>query len=282
MATKGILLSCAVVLCRPEESRNIGSVCRAMKNMGFSDLRVVGDRDDFNENQVKTLALGAFDVWENASFFPPDVSGLAAAVSDCSLAAGTTRRRGKRRKAYGLSPEQFASNIVATHSGGKIAVVFGNERTGLTDDELDVCSLSVSIPSNPRFASLNLSHAVQVVLYVLARSFDSVPRGYEPVPLSRLKSAVAGMAADIRRVGLYKYAGGEDNARFLEEVFARATLSERELRRLELLFHKIAYIKTSGESKNTDAPFQAARPSECGGSDEDPAGTVFPRGADGD
>ncbi len=236
-------LSCAVVLCRPEESRNVGSVCRAMKNMGFSDLRIVGKKEDFDEVQVKTLALGAFDIWEKASFFPPDVSGLEAAVSDCSVAAGTTRRKGKRRKAFGLTPEQFSSNIKASASGAKVAVVFGNERTGLTDEELDVCSLSVSIPTSPDFGSLNLSHAVQVILYVLSRDFDSVPRGYEPVPLSRLKTAVAGMAEDIKRIGLYKYAGGEDNARFLEEIFARAVLSEKELRRLEKLFHKISYIK---------------------------------------
>ncbi len=242
-------LSCAVVLCRPEESRNVGSVCRAMKNMGFYDLRIAGNREDFDENQVKTLALGAFDIWEKASFFSPDVAGLAEAVSDCSLAAGTTRRRGKRRKAFGLTPEQFAANVKASGSGAKVALVFGNERTGLTDEELDVCSLSVSIPTNPDFGSLNLSHAVQVILYVLSRAFDTTPRGYEPVSLSRLKSSVAVMAEDIKRIGLYKYAGGEDNARFLEEIFARAVLSEKELRRLEKLFHKISYIKTlpSGE-----------------------------------
>ena len=237
-------LSCAVVLCRPEESRNVGSVCRAMKNMNVSDLRIVGNRSDFDENQVKTLALGAFDIWEKAAFFPPDAGGLAQAVADCSLAAGTTRRKGKRRKAFGLTPEQFASQVAVSGADAKIAVVFGNERTGLTDEELDVCSLSVSIPANPDFASLNLSHAVQVMLYVLVRKLDTRPRGYEPVPLGRLKDAVSGIAADIRRIGLYKYAGGEDNARFLEEIFARALLSERELRRLENLFRKISFIKT--------------------------------------
>ena len=236
--------SCAVVLCRPEEARNVGSVCRAMKNMGFSDLRIAGMREDFDERQVHTLALEAFDIWEAAAFFPPDRAGLEAAVSDCSIAAGTTRRRGKRRKGICFTPEQLAESLAASGACAKAAIVFGNERTGLTDEELSVCSLSVCIPANPAFASLNLSHAVQVILYVLARQFDSVPYGYEPVSLGRLKSAVSGISADISRVGLYKYAGGEDNAQFLEEIFARAMLSERELRRIESLFHKIAYIKT--------------------------------------
>ena len=236
--------ACAVVLCRPEEARNVGSVCRAMKNMGFCDLRIVGNKEDFDERQVHTLALDAFDIWESAAFFAPCAQGLEAALADCTIAAGTTRRRGKRRKGISFTPEQFAESLKTSCARAKAAVVFGNERTGLTDAELSACSLSVCIPANPEFASLNLSHAVQVVLYVLARAFDGIPRGYEPVPLARLKGAVADISADISRIGLYKYAGGEDNAQFLEEIFARAQLSERELRRLEALFHKIAFIKT--------------------------------------
>ena len=236
--------SCAVVLCRPEESRNVGSVCRAMKNMGFFDLRIAGRRDDFDEGQVRALALTAFDIWENAAFFPPDRTGLEAAVADCSIAAGTTRRRGKRRKGVFFTPEQLAESLAASGADAKAAIVFGNERTGLTDEELSVCSLSVCIPANPEFASLNLSHAAQVILYVLARAFDGVKGGYPPVTLERLKGAVSEISADISRIGLYKYAGGEENAQFLEEIFARAMLSERELRRLESLFHKISYIKT--------------------------------------
>lgn len=222
----------------------MGSVCRAMKNMGFSDLRIVGRRDDFDESQVHALALGAFGIWEEAAFFPPSAQGLEAAIADCSIAAGTTRRRGKRRKGISFAPEQLAELLAAKGAGPKAAIVFGNERTGLTDEELSACSLSVSIPASPEFASLNLSHAVQVVLYVLARAFDAAPRGYEPVPLGRLKGAVRGISADISRIGLYRYAGGEDNAQFLEEILSRAMLSERELHRLESLFHKISYIKT--------------------------------------
>ncbi len=236
--------SVAVVLCRPEESRNVGSVCRAMKNMGFFDLRVVGCRNDFNEHQVRALSLQAFDIWEAAAFFQPNAEGLAAAVADCSLAAGTTRRRGKRRKGIAFTPEQLASYVSGLSSSAKFALVFGNERTGLTDEELDECSLSVCIPASNSFPSLNLSHAVQVLLYVLSRAFDSAPHGYEPVSLERLKDAVSGISANISRTGLYKYAGGEDNEKFLKEIFARAMLSEKELRRLESLFHKISYIKT--------------------------------------
>ena len=231
------------MLCRPEEARNVGSVCRAMKNMGFCDLRIVGQKEDFDERQVRTLALEAFDVWEGAAFFPPSAQGLEAAIADCSIAAGTTRRRGKRRKGISFTPEQLAENLAASGAEAKAAIVFGNERTGLTCEELSACSLSVCIPANPEFASLNLSHAVQVVLYVVARAFGGHTGSYEPVPLARLKSAVSGISADISRIGLYKYAGGEDNAQFLEEIFARAQLSERELRRLESLFHKIAFIK---------------------------------------
>ena len=70
--------------------------------MNVSDLRIVGNRSDFDENQVKTLALGAFDIWEKAAFFPPDAGGLAQAVAECSLAGGGKRREGERRQEVGV------------------------------------------------------------------------------------------------------------------------------------------------------------------------------------
>ncbi len=135
-------LPCAIVLCRPEDSRNIGSVCRAMKTMAAYDLRIVGERKDYSDEQVRMLSVHAADIWETARFFEPSVSGLREAVSDCTVSAGTTRRMGQKRKSWGMTPEQFAKSV---HGEGsrKFAVVFGNERTGLTDEELECCSVAI-------------------------------------------------------------------------------------------------------------------------------------------
>ncbi|ULQ60888.1 RNA methyltransferase [Brucepastera parasyntrophica] len=239
-------LPCAIVLSRPEESRNIGSVCRAMMNMDCYDLRIVGNRDDYSENQIKTLALHAFPLWESAVFFEPSVKGLREAVADCSIAAGTTRRMGQKRKSWGMTPEQFA-RTVRENSFSKAAIVFGNERTGLTDEELDCCSVALNIPSSKKFGSLNLSHAVQIITYTLFCILDERKRGYEPISLSRVQTMTDSVCGYIDRLGLYKKAGGEENRNFLESVFARTALSEREAQRLEKLFKRMAFIRRDGE-----------------------------------
>ena len=142
-----------VVLCRPEESRNIGAACRAMANNGISKLRIVGKKEDFDEERVRILAIHAAGIWESAEFF----GSIQEATADCIISAATTRRRGKKRKGKLFLPEEFCSFV--KDSDGKVAVVFGNERTGLTDDEVEACSVAVTIPSDPGFMSLNLSHA---------------------------------------------------------------------------------------------------------------------------
>jgi len=235
-------LPCAIVLCRPEDSRNIGSVCRAMKTMACYDLRIVGDRESYSAEQVRMLSVHAADLWETARFFEPSVAGLREAVSDCTVSAGTTRRMGQKRKSWGMTPEQFAATV---HAEGtrKFAVVFGNERTGLTDEELECCSVAVNIPSNEDFPSLNLSHAVQIMTYTLNRTYDVRGRGYEPVSLERLQRLIATVGSHIDRMGLFKIAGKEDNDRFLEGILARAALSESEAKRFEKLFKTMSYIK---------------------------------------
>lgn len=214
-----------------------------MLNMGIDDLRVVGRREDLDETQVRTLAVHAGRVWEGARFFEPTPEGLREAIADCSLAAGTTRRLGQKRKSWGMTPSQFAT-LARGHGEGTVGVVFGNERTGLTDEELDCCSLAVNIPTGGEFPSLNLSHAVQLMAYELFKAFDERKRGYEPISLERLGRLAGSLSSDISLIGLYKRTGAGENERFLGEILARAALSEGEAARLERLFHRIAHVKT--------------------------------------
>ena len=102
-----------IVLCRPEESRNIGSVCRAMANSGLSKLRIVGRREDYDDEKVRVLAIHSAYIWEQAEFY----ESITAATKDCFFVAGTTRRQGKRRKDKLLLPEELAAQVV--QSGGE-------------------------------------------------------------------------------------------------------------------------------------------------------------------
>ena len=235
-------LPVAVILCRPEISRNIGAVCRAMANNNCTDLRIVGNRADYDENEILRLAIHAGALWQNTRFFEPSIAGLKAAVADCGIVAGTTRRVGEKRKSWGMTPEDFSSFSFNT-AEGRTGIVFGNERTGLTDEELNVCSVAVNIPSAADFPSLNLCHAVQVVCYTLFRAYSPRKYGDERIPYARVAAAAEHINSCLCMMGLFKHAGKEDNIRFFQEIIARAGLSAREARYLEELFQKLCYVK---------------------------------------
>ncbi len=214
-----------------------------MKNMSCAELRIVGNKADYSDEQVRTLAVHAADIWESAKFYEPTAEGLRESLRDSVLSAGTTRRMGYKRKSWGMTPEQFTERVRGI-GDGSVAIVFGNERTGLTDEELECCSVAINIPSNDDFPSLNLSHAVQIMTYALFRAFDGHKRGYDAVTKDRLAQTIASISESIDHVGLFQLGGKRDNELFLEAIFARAGLSESEARRVEKLFRKLAWVRT--------------------------------------
>ncbi|MBR1721044.1 MAG: RNA methyltransferase [Treponema sp.] len=233
------LSNVVIVLSRPEESRNVGAVCRAMANSGLKNLRIVGKKSDFDEERVRILAIHAAYIWENALFF----DSITDAVKDCVICAGTTRRRGKKRGKL-LLPEEFTKMASDLSEKSRVAVVFGNERTGLEEGELDECNLGVTIPSCEEFGSLNLSHAVQIISYHLFRkSLDEKKHaspGYVPISLEKLGLTVEKMADDLQKIGFFKLAGREDMTKFWTDIFSRAALSDGEAKYIEKVFDKAA------------------------------------------
>ena len=223
-----------VVLCRPEESRNIGAACRAMANSGVSHLRIVGRREDFDAERVRILAIHAAPIWERAEFY----DSIQEATADCIISAGTTRRRGKKRKGKLFLPEEFCSFV--KESDGNVAVVFGNERTGLTDEEVESCSVAVTIPSDQGFQSLNLSHAVQIICYHFFRAQTPGLTGYTKIDLTRLEKTATCIADNLQKIGFFKIAGRPDMENFWRGILARAGLSESEAQYIEKTFSKIS------------------------------------------
>jgi tRNA/rRNA methyltransferase/tRNA (cytidine32/uridine32-2'-O)-methyltransferase len=212
-----------------------------------------------DEAPLLARAVHAEDIWRNARFY----DSLADAVADCSLTVGTTRRRGKKRKSATMDPRALADWLkarAATNSGtAPAALVFGNERTGLDDDELDLCSIASHIPVSDAFPSLNLSHAVQIYAYELFLAFGGTadagdsptPDAFGPcpvkgewVPLTR--AAADELTADITGVlaelGFYKHPGREVQTRFLRDLICRAALTEKEGRYLKDIFAKAARL----------------------------------------
>jgi len=230
-----------IVLVRPKESRNVGAACRAMKNMGFTSLWIVMDTL-IDPNAARTLAHYAGDVLENSII----VSDLKDAVADAALVAGTTRRRGKKRKYFSVFPEALAERAAAA-GDGTVAVVFGNEDTGLTDAELSLCHLAVTIPATAEFPSLNLSHAVQLICYEI---FRALSRGrltpFSPIPSGELDDLVSVIAGSLKAVGFFSLVGPENMSVFFKDILGRAGLSVNEARRLGTVFRKIAGLVTKG------------------------------------
>ena len=163
-----------VVLSRPSHPGNIGGAARAMKTMGFADLRLVAPKR-YPDAEASALASGATDVLDAARVF----ATLEEALGDSVLAVGfSSRSRDLSHPARAL--REFAPEVLAAAARGPVALVFGNETFGLTNDELGRCQSLAMIPANPAYASLNLAAAVQVACYELATSARAFPATAEP------------------------------------------------------------------------------------------------------
>ena len=232
-----------IILCDTQDGANIGSVCRAMKTMGLSHLTLVTDRI-YDEDRVRTLALHAYDLYENRKEF----QDLGEAVADSVLSVAATRRVGKGRKTSRVTPEELAQRIANTPSPeGKVSIVFGCESNGLSDEQVKQCSMVVTIPTSDAFPSLNLSQAVQIIAYTLFRKLNAYAQEKEPtsnvVSTSRISKAVETCKDALETLGYFK--NDEERAftgEFLSDLLARATLTEGEVQRVEKIFNKTSKI----------------------------------------
>ncbi len=226
-----------IVLVDTQDGANIGSVCRAMKTMGLTKLTIVGGRV-YDEDRVRTLALHAADIWENAK----RCSTLEEALSSSIFTVGATRRRGKFRKMSSYSPEQLSDKIKSLPEG-RVSIVFGREADGLRDDEVNMCAAICTIPTSPLFPSLNLSQAVQIICYALFTGGMEYRTGLVAVTKERIDRAVDSMSANLEEIGYYKWDEEKKwTEQFLSDLIERAALSESELQRLEKLFRKTESI----------------------------------------
>ncbi len=244
-----------VTLVRPEEAGNVGAVCRAMKNCGLSRLRLVG-AGTLHEGTIRARAVHAEDIWDCAEHF----ESLADAVGDCSLVVGTTRRRGQKRKAVSMPPDVLAA-FLKNRASGDCTLVFGNERTGLLDAELRLCSLASHIPVSDAFPSYNLSHAVQIYAYEFFKTLSNpnpVEGQWTPLDSASYATLAHSVTDALERIGFYKQRGREEQELFFRDVFSRAGLSEREGRYMAGIFEKasrLALLKTDKAPSSAPSEF---------------------------
>jgi tRNA (cytidine32/uridine32-2'-O)-methyltransferase len=148
-----------IVLVNTSHPGNIGSAARAMKTMGLKQLVLVSP-EKFPHSEATALAVGADDLLVNAQV----VETLEEAIADCQLILATSARD-RTHPWPMLTPKEAGRQVVKEASKAKVAIVFGRERSGLTNDELQVANFHVQIPSVPEYFSLNLAQAVQIISY---------------------------------------------------------------------------------------------------------------------
>jgi len=224
------------VLVGTQHPGNMGAAARAMKTMGLSRLVLVAPEKPLDDEAFRRSA-GAEDVLGDA----PVVATLAEAVADCTLVLGCTARA-RRVQLEELLPAVAAQRALAKAAEpAEVAFVFGRERTGLTNEELQLCHLAVHIPSNPDFSSLNLAAAVQVLAYetrmaVLGGIAGAAPADPEfreqPASHAQVEGMFTQLGQALDDIDFHKGRAPESAMRKLRRLFLRTGLSEQEVRLL--------------------------------------------------
>ena len=158
------LNSVKIVLVGTTHPGNIGAAARAMKNMGIKSLSLVQPKE-FPSDVAIYRSKAAKDILEHAQVF----NTLEEAISDCELVIGTSAR-GRKVPWPILNPKEAAEEVSRSSSHHKIAIIFGREDRGLTNEELGLCNLHVNIPTDPDYSSLNLAQAVQILVYEIRQA----------------------------------------------------------------------------------------------------------------
>jgi TrmH family RNA methyltransferase len=227
-----------VVLNEPQDPVNIGSVVRVMKNMGLRHLRLVRPAD-FDAYRIQGVAHTGVDVIESTRLF----DSLEEAIADARLVVGTSARGRRARRNY-RRPREAATEILdAATSGEEVALVFGREDRGLSNDQLDHCDRIVVIPTEPEYSSLNLAQAVLVLAYEVRlaaegdRGFKEPRRFAARASREELEAVFAEVEASLSALDFFKTQKPTPILRTLREVAGRADLDEREA----ALFKAMAY-----------------------------------------
>ncbi len=219
------------ILVEPQYPGNIGSSARALKSMGFSELILVNPCD-FQDSEAQRLAHASEDVLNAARIVPT----LQEAIEDCHFIVATTQRHREYRFPY-YTPEELAQKAIPLTIEGRIAIVFGRERSGLTNEEIRLCDVISTAPAAVSHPSLNLAQAVLVYAYELHKgSFEDEKKfTWKPADHRQISSVYEHLEKSLRRVDFQPRDNWEKFIMRFRRLLGRA---QPEIRDVQLL-HKI-------------------------------------------
>jgi tRNA (cytidine32/uridine32-2'-O)-methyltransferase len=250
-ADRGIADHIRFVLVRTSHPGNIGAAARAIRTMGLRRLSLVAPHT-FPHADAVALASGANDVLEEAPISPD----LSTAIADCQLVLGATARRRDVPMEEIDAREAAARALAAAREGREVALVFGNERTGLENDEIKRCHAAVLIPSDPEFASLNLAQAVQVLAYEVRMAMlagaSPLPEQKSDPPASsaELEAFFEHLERTLEAIDFHKGRSPRTIMLRLRRLYLRAQPDERELRVLHGILSDSERIARRAQAKD--------------------------------
>jgi TrmH family RNA methyltransferase len=215
----------SILLLEPQSAANIGSVARAMKNMGLSSLYLINPQTKINAESFQ-LACGADDILAAAR----RTETLEETLQPFTLCVGTTSRSVDTFPRV-LTPHQLATQIAEFSRDSQIALLFGPERTGLTNEQVQYCQWLVTIPSNPAFESMNLSHAVAILAYELysRQPRPALGREIQNARLNQIESFCQTLERNLIEIGFLKDPNPERLMITIRNILSRASLEARDV-----------------------------------------------------
>jgi len=234
----------SIVLYKPKYAGNIGSVARAAKNMGISNIIVVGTADFDREAMQQRSTHLASDVLDQIQY----VERIQEALGSFNYIVGTTARLGKARGPF-IAPRAVAKDIADISQKNKVALLFGPEDTGLANEELRLCHAVATIPTSREFTSLNLSHAVMILCYEIFTASSVATTPPAAAPKLALSSELEGMYAQIQTLLADIEFINPENPDYwmmhLRRFFSRAGLLSREAGLIRGICRKLERYKTT-------------------------------------
>jgi tRNA/rRNA methyltransferase len=239
-------MNCRVVLVRTEVAANLGAAARVLCNFGLNDLVLVSPLADPRDLHARALATHGEAVLDRCRV----VADLGEAVADCVLVAATSARTGGlfRRQSVG-APDEILPHVVDAAASGPAALVFGPERTGLTNEEVSRCHYLIHVPTDPACPALNLAQAVAVCLHELRRTAlrrESPPAVREVAPFADQERMFAALRESLERIGYLSGPKADALMHGLRHLIGRAGPSTMEVGLLTGLARQIDWFAEHG------------------------------------
>jgi tRNA/rRNA methyltransferase len=243
-----VLENVSVLLVNPLQLGNVGSVARAMMNMGLSHLKLVGNMD-LSALECRKMAMHATDILDQARIF----DDFESAVAEEQILVGTTSVRGRKKRTPVQTVRSMAEIIREYAVSQRICLVFGPERKGLSEAQLACCQYLVTIPASPEFPTLNLAQSVMVLAYEIYTAEGQTSQVLTDLASQGEKDAMFRHIQDtLTEIGFLSQGTPEHIMRAIRRILGRSDLSSRDVQIVRGIMSQVNWYSRSGCSMDPE------------------------------